>query len=284
MAMITREGSFNISMQGRGMEVTDISRIILLGPGETKKINIILDTEPRAMIINTLFAKNIPGEINLTINEIKKSKTKIAETDGEEVLELAPKLLLPGETVIDNEDPGFSQGITGTISPLKKILGIQNNRGEAYQQIRQWDRPGYWQPVVNSFYYGRYILSSVYTSGSTGDLSVTWTTAIDEPGYYDIYCYIGKARERSISVRTGSGAPPPPPQERRRQDLYKDIHYKIYHNEGIEEVTVDFENAEAGWNNMGRYYLSSDSAKVELTNQSTGRLVIGDAIKWVKVR
>jgi len=35
---------------------------------------------------------------------------------------------------------------------------------------------------------------------------------------------------------------------------------------------------------MGRYYLSSDSAKVELTNQSTGRLVIGDAIKWVKVR
>lgn len=284
MEIISREGTFNISMQGRGMEVTDISRIVLLGPGETKKINIILDTEPRAMIINTLFAKNIPGEINLTINEIKKSKTKIVETDGEEVLESAPKLLLPGETVIDNEDPGFSTGITGTVSPLKKILGIQNNRGEVYQQIRQWDRPGYWQPVVNSYYHGRYTLSSVYTSGSTGDLSVTWTTAIDEPGYYDIYCYIGKASNRAISVRTGSGAPPPPPQNRRRQDLYKDIHYKIYHNEGIEEVTVDFENAEAGWNNMGRYYLSSDSAKVELTNQSTGRLVIGDAIKWVQVR
>jgi hypothetical protein len=33
---------------------------------------------------------------------------------------------------------------------------------------------------------------------------------------------------------------------------------------------------------LGRYYLSSDSAKVELTNQSSGRMVIGDAIRWVK--
>jgi hypothetical protein len=271
-------------MQGRGMEVTDISRIVLLGPCETKKINIILDTEPRSMIINTLLAKNIPGEINLTINEIKRSKTKIAETDGEELLESMPQLLYPGEIVVDNEDPGFSTGITGTVSPLKKILGIKNNRGEVYQQVRRYDRPGYWQPVVLSDYYGKYILSSVYTSGGTGDRSVTWTAAIDEPGYYDIYCYIGKARERNIRVRTGSGAPPPPQEERRREDLYKDMHYNIYHSEGIEEVTVDFENAEAGWNNMGRYYLSSDSAKVELTNQSSGRLVIGDAIKWVKVR
>ena len=60
------------------------------------------------------------------------------------------------------------------------------------------------------------------------------------------------------------------------------MHYKIYHDEGVEEITVDFENAEAGWNNLGRYYISSDSAKVELTNQSAGRMVIGDAIRWVK--
>jgi hypothetical protein len=35
---------------------------------------------------------------------------------------------------------------------------------------------------------------------------------------------------------------------------------------------------------MGRYYLTPDSAKVELTNQSGGRLVIGDAIKWVRAK
>ncbi len=284
MAIIAREGTFNISTQGRGMETNDISRIVLLGPGETKKITIVLDTEPRSMMINTLFAKNIPGEINLSINEIKRSKTRIEESAGEELMDSPPQLSVPGELIVDNEDPGFSTGMKRTISPLKKILGIENNRGEVYQQVRVYDRPGYWQPVVNSDYYGKYVLSAVYTGNSTGDLSVTWTTPVDEPGYYDIYCYIGKIRERRITVRSGANAPPPPQAERRREDFYKDIHYKIYYNEGLEEVTVDYENAEGGWYNMGRYYISSDSARVELTNQSSGRLVIGDAIKWVKVR
>ncbi len=69
----------------------------------------------------------------------------------------------------------------------------------------------------------------------------------------------------------------------RQESPYKDMHYKIYHDEGVEEITVDFENAEGGWNKLGQYYLSPDSAKVELTNQSAGRVVLGDAIKWVKI-
>ena len=48
------------------------------------------------------------------------------------------------------------------------------------------------------------------------------------------------------------------------------------------KITIDFENAEPGWNNLGRYYLTADSAKVELTNKSSGRIVLGDAIRWVK--
>ena len=82
---------------------------------------------------------------------------------------------------------------------------------------------------------------------------------------------------------------PPPPgggtpgSGMRRETPYKDMHYKIYHDEGVEEITVDFENADGGWNNLGRYQLSSDTAKVELTNQSSGRIVLGDAIRWVRV-
>jgi len=275
---------YNITSQGRGMETNDISRIVFLGPGETKKITTILDTEPRAMLVNTLFAKNIPGEINLPIDEIKRSRTRYEESAGEELMNTSPQLSVPGEFIVDNEEDGFNTGIQRTVGLLKKILGIKNNRGDVYQQVRVWDRPGYWQPVVNSDYYGKYVLSAVYTGSSTGDMSVTWTTPVHEPGYYDIYCYIGKARERRITVRSGSNAPPPPQEERRRNNFYEDIHYKVYHSEGIDELTVDYENADGGWHNMGRYYISSDTARVELTNKSSGRLVIGDAVKWVKVR
>jgi hypothetical protein len=275
-------GAYSYSSQGRGMDVTDISKIVLLGPGEAKKIRIILDTEPRALLINTLFAKNIPGEINIPVDEIKKSKNKNGDSDGEELMESLPSLLFPGEFVVDNEDAGFYGGIRQTQSPLKKILKIKGNKGDIYQQVRRYDRPNYWQPVVLSEYYGKYILSSVYTAGGTGDKSVSWMTPVDKAGYYDIYCYIGKKSER-VTITSGGNAPPPPGDESRQESLSKDVHYKIYHDEGVEEITVDFENAEAGWNNMGRYYISSDSAKVELTNQSAGRIVLGDAIKWVRV-
>jgi len=79
------------------------------------------------------------------------------------------------------------------------------------------------------------------------------------------------------------GTTPSPEREEGRENVYKDLHFKIYHDEGMEEITLDFDNSEPGWNMLGRYYISSDSAKVELSNKSTGRMVIGDAVKWVKV-
>jgi len=269
-------GSFTISMQGRGMEAGDISKVIILEPNVAKKIGITLDAQPRALLINTLCAKNIPGEINLPINDIIKSKDKISDFTGEEELSSLPLSDDPSEKIVDNEDPGFDKGQQASQSPLKRLLGIKRRGGTTYQQIRMYNIPDFWQPVVQSSYYGKYILSSVYTRSGTGDKSVTWATTIDEPGYYDIYCFIGK---------TGtSGAPPPPGAEPQGESPYQDMHYKIFHDEGMEEITVDYGNAEAGWNNLGRYYLSPDTAKVVLTNQSAGRIVIGDAIKWEKVK
>lgn len=280
----------SISMQGRGMETDDISKIVVLEPGEAKEIRIILDAQPRAILINTLFSRNIPGEITIPINEIKKFRTGIPSEEGEILLPETPDFKMKGELIVDNEDPGFDPGITVSPSPLKKLLRVRSRNRSEYSEINMFRAPETWQKAVQSAYYGRYILSAVYTRGGTGDRAVTWSVNIDEPGYYDIFCYIGKTGER-ITVRRGSrpgGAGPPPPSSEipgRGQggdSPYKDMHYKIHHNEGMDEITVDFENAEPGWLNLGRYYLDSGTAKVQLTNQSEGRTVLGDAIRWVK--
>jgi len=283
-------GPMSISVQGRGMEAADISRIVVMEPGEAKKIKVILDAEPRALIINTIFARNLPGEINLPLTEIKNSRKRSAESEGEERLASFPQFTYPGELIVDNEDPGFDPGIMPSPSPLRKILRVKTRRNTEYEGINMYRSPETWQKTVQSFYYGKYILSSVYTRKGTGDRSVKWSIKIDEPGYYDIYCYVGKLGNR-MTVRTGAqrgGAPEGPPgpggpMGGPQESPYKDMHYKISHDEGVEEITVDFENAEAGWNNLGRYYLSTDSGKVELTNQSSGKIVLGDAIRWVKV-
>jgi len=324
-------GRFAISMQGRGMEAADIAKIVLIGQHEAKKIGIILDAQPRAMMVNTLFAKNIPGEITLPINEIIKEKNTLKEFSGEEILESIPPFEDPSDIIVDNEDSGFSISKQGKASPLKRLLGVKNQDGKTYLQISMMYIPEYWQSVVQTLYYGQYIRSSVYTRGGTGDKTVTWTTTIKEPGNYNIYTYVGKSTDRMMGGMRGMGAmgggrggpgaagaaggprgaggaggprgaggaggpggpggpggqggvvvaggPNGGPQG---ENLYKDMHYKIYHDEGIEEVILDYETAEGGWNNLGSFYLSPDTVKVVLTNQTQGRIVIGDAIKWVK--
>lgn len=269
----------SLSQKGRGMDAEDISRIIFLAPREAKRIGIVLDAEPRTMMINTLVAKNIPGDIEFPFTEILKSKGESKEFSGEETLLSMPLFSDPSEIIVDNEDPGFISSKQNTTSPLKKFLRVKNRNGNTYMKISNWNTPEYWQPVVLTSYYGKYIRSAIYTRSGSGDKSVTWMTPITGKGYYDIYCYIGKTIDR-MQVKGGDQDEGDENSERNNQ--IKDLHFKVYHDEGVDDISIDYMQADGGWNNLGRYYLSKDSAKVVLTNKSAGRIVIGDAIKWVK--
>jgi hypothetical protein len=274
---------FLMDIRSRGMDADDITKIVFLGPNEAKKIGIVLDAEPREMMINTLFAKNIPGEINMPVNEIIKAKGDTKEFSGEETLEFIPQYSDPSEIIIDNEDEGFISSKQNTSSPLKKLLGISNEKGKTYMKISMWNTPDYWQSVVLTTYWGKYIRSAVYTRAGTGDKKISWTTIIKEPGYYDIFSYVGKTSDRmTVKNSAATGGSGDSNEDKEKDDTYKDMHYKIYHDHGADDVTLDYNNAEGGWNNLGRFWLSADTAKVELTNKSSGRIVIGDAIKWVR--
>lgn len=278
-------GSGQPFMQGRGMDATDIEKIVLLGPGETKLISLLTDRQPRAVLINTLFSKNIPGEINMPVADIIRTRRNQNNTTPDEKIVPSTETADAGELIVDNEDPGFSSGADIIEAPLKRLFGITNRRSKTYMQVGQWNIPEYWQPVVQSTYYGKYVRSAVYKRAGSGDRPLTWAAKITEPGYYDIFCYIGKNTERR-RLKTDREGGPGGTETRggeQEENRYKDFHFKIYHDDGVEEITVDYENAEAEWNNIGRFYLSKDTAKVELSDQSSGRLVIGDAVKWVKV-
>jgi hypothetical protein len=266
------------------METSDISRIVYMAPREARRIGILLDYQPRSMLINTLFSKNVPGEINMPISEIFKPHSGSTRPfEGDEHLPSLQLINDPAELIVDNEDPGFDSGNKTDQSPLKKLLHITRSESRTYEPIRYYWVPELWQPTVQSTYYGKYILSAVFTRpANTAERTVTWSTPIQKPGFYDIYTYIGKTTDNVTIRRGGPEGAPPPPGGRSEDSPYKDMHYKIYHDQGVEEITIDYDNAEGGWNNLGRYYLSGDTAKVELTNQSQGRVVIGDAVKWVR--
>ena len=270
----------SIELRGRGMDADDISKIVFLGPHEAKKIGIVLDDEPRAIMINTLFAKNLPGEITLPFDDVIKARGDTKEFSGEEVLSSIPSYSDPSEIIVDNEDQGFIYARQNISSPLKKLLGVKNRNVTTYLKIANWNTPEYWQQVILTDYYGKYVRSALYTRSGTGDKFISWKTSIKEPGYYDIYCYVDKTPKRS-KVRSENGSENSNGEESGNDNQYKDMHYKVFHDEGVDDISIDYEHAEGGWNNLGRFYLSHDSAKVVLTNKSGGRIVIGDAVKWV---
>ena len=317
--------STRFSSQGRGMEAADLSRIVYLGPNQTKKVGIVLDAIPRAMMINTLFSKNVPGQITLPIDNILKPKDQEKEFTGEEVLTDYIPVADTSEIIVDNEDKGFSISMQNTANRLKRLLGIQNKNANTYQQLSMMKIPSFWQPVVQSVYFGKYVRSALYTKGGTGDKTVTWKSYVKEPGYYDIYCYIGKSVDRMMitggggfgggggpggpggpggggrqggGTRQGGGRPGGDPGitggvigelegnqprgQRGQGAPYKEFHFHVYYDGGSEDIAFDYETAEGGWNKLGTYYLKSDTAKVVLSNMSGGRIVIADAVKWVK--
>lgn len=271
---IRADGQF-ISMQGRGMETGDISRIVFLSPLEAKRISLITDVEPRELLINTLFSSNLPGELILPVGEVRRTKgLPLTTADREEIAKM-PVFDDASEIIVDNEDRGFDPGPPLTVSPLRRLLGVKNGQKEEYKQVSLLDLPSNWQPVINSSFYGKYVRSAVYTRAGTGDRSVKWTGGMKGPGFYEVYCYTGKTSDRMV-VRYGGRS------SDQGSGPYRDHHYRISHDQGMEEITLDHEVLEEGWNLLGRYYISSDSATVELSNKSEGRLVTGDAVKWVK--
>ncbi len=52
-----------------------------------------------------------------------------------------------------------------------------------------------------------------------------------------------------------------------------------------EEQQIEFDGAAAedGWNDLGEFQLPAGETRLEVTNASSGRVVIADAIRWRRV-
>ncbi|MFC2096996.1 hypothetical protein ACFLSI_01550 [Bacteroidota bacterium] len=255
-----------------GAASQEIETIILMEANQTKEIGIVLDEKPRSMSINTMISKNIPNNISFPFEKVELNPQAIAY-EGERIIEDYKGTQSPDEIIVDNEDSGFEVHNTVTENFLKKLLNITPDEGEKYPAIFTWRPPVEWQATTNSNFYGKYIRSGHYVKSGAGENFVSWEANITKAGNYDIYTYINPMAGRMRMGRGRDGG------NEKNNDQY---HYKIYHDDGEEEAILEIGSAEAGWNFLGSFYLSPDKAKVELTNESTGSVVIADAIKWQK--
>jgi len=230
-----------------------------------KEFGLLLDGQPRMVNIETQVAENLPQSLGHTFESYELNR-RAEPFEGERLLAAFPNPE-PTAIIVDNEDTGFSISQEDRRSPLKKLLRIKSKSRDRYTGINFWRPPTYWQGITHAEFNGDRVKSAMYTRNGDGSKRAVWTTPLPGAGDYDVWAYY-------TSVR--------PPWRRRRDSDKGRYHYYIHHEEGIDETLLDVGSAEEGWNFLGTFYISSDSARVELSNESATRMIVADAVKWIR--
>ena len=258
-----------------GGEDNTVNELIYLEPNQTKEVNYLLDADPRMISINTMTSQNIPQVLTDGFRDIEEDlKAKVVE--GERILDDPVKIALPNEIIVDNEDPGFTFTSQEDKSLLQKWLLSKGESTRKYSGYNNWHPPSNWTLTTNSDFFGRYIRSGYYIKSGDGSLKAQWNIPVKESGYYDVYYHMYKNRDFR------RGGPPGGPGGGRR-DQNGEYNFIIHHDDGAEDVTLEFSSADEGWNHLGSYYFSPDTALIELSNKSELRTINADAVKLVKL-
>ena len=251
----------------------DYERMVIVPAKSKKDIGVILDDPPGEMAIETYISINVPSVITKRFGE-QELKENTRPFDGEKliVLDSEPVISLD-EYIVDNESAGFAVETSPEENRFRKLLlslfGQDEDDKELYKGLRFWSPPKSWTATTDNRFYGRFIHSAFYKATGNGSGKVSWTADLDRQGLYDIYCYYPGIEE-------------PHWMRRNREKTDKgEKTFLVYHDDGVDEVMLNLNTAEDGWNYLGTYHFSSGINKVELIDKGTGSIVIADAVKWI---
>lgn len=259
----------------RGQGRTDYTEMLLIPAKTTKEVGIIIDQPPAEMTVETYASRNIPSVLRIPFREqkLRRNEQPLAGIVIKPIDE--GTLDKMSEYLVDNEDEGF-----GLLSQVREnwfrrtLLGVFNtdDERERYRRVYFWDPPDNWVLTTNQDFYGEFVHSGYCKKGGDGQNSVAWAVELDEAGDYDIYYYYEGTTQGPRLFRGRRG---------RSQDEGKK-HFLVYHDDGMEDLPLDLNGAEEGWNYLGTYRLSAGKNRIELTDENETDFVTADAVKWVK--
>lgn len=228
-----------------------------------REVGMLFTSEPKKLNIFTGISENLPNTISYDLSGFDELKRN-GNLDGVIEIPFFDTDIKENEYVVDNEDEGFQIVQQMEESYLKSLINNNSDKNYKYSGIHVWSPPNEWRLVLESGFYGQYVRSGYYTASGDGSRLARWIPELPQSGYYDVYCHAAK-----VNIYWG------------RNNRKSDYNYIIFHDDGVDDVTLSDEELNAGWNYIGTYYISPDNAKVELTNKSVGKMIFADAIKWV---
>ncbi len=260
---------------GGGMSVS-YENVYLIGQKKCAYLGIILDYAPRMMVVNSYLSENIPSENKFFLADFKDAPAGFAAFNGEKVLkDDAVRFEEADEIIVDNEDAGFSIEAGVKQNTLKEYLNRSSDEGVGkYKDFNMFRPASRWTLVLNSDGFGKYAKSFVYKEGGRGSTNVKFTATIPKSGTYEVYAMIPSER-----LVRGFGPPGSRDNSNREKATFS---YTVTSDDGIETVEVPTDSRESDWQFVGEYYFSKGKASVELSDKTSNRIVVADAVKWIR--
>jgi hypothetical protein len=148
--------------------------------------------------------------------------------------------------VVDDLDPGF------------KIIQLDERKYFRPKGARQS-----WLLTNTADGYGKYKYTIREKRRTSNQTPVQWSAAISKTGMYDVQVYVYKSRYRRVAPI---------------------FSYIIFQSGTSIPVSLDWKNAPAGWNSIGRYFFTNgDTATVQLSDKGDG-WIIADAVRFVPTK
>jgi len=244
----------------------DVSRKVFMPSKSSREIGFLFSSEPKRMSIVTHVSKNLPNNLVFDLSNFSETKN-VSRLDDVREIPFLSSLQNKDEITVDNEDKGFSFQQAQNQAYLKSLVSKNKQTRYKYSRLRSWNPDKEWKAVLRSEFFGESVHSSYYTRAGAGERKAVWKAVLPESASYEVYFYMNK-----------------PTFGWRRSNKMPDYNIIVYHDGGEEKINQSSEGVDNGWLYLGTFQISTDTAKVELTNKSNGDMIFADAVKWIKVK
>ena len=271
------DGVVNVEINFGGWQSTfydpRAKRKVPIKAHETKKLVSVWEEAPRNINVNTLISANLPGSINLPVNNIIRERNRPIDEEGDFVVANAT-YEIPGELIVDNEDSTlFLLSAPEVVGLLPQWLDRVDDNSFRYSGVSNWRPPLQWTLTTNDKYYGTHVRSAYVIKSGSGHQTATWKIPVSVAGQYDLYYWVYKPDE----LRRGRGR-----RGRGSEGGEAEYHFMIRYDGHEENAYINLQRSEEGWSELGTYFFNNDTAEVVLSNDTKLRTVTADAVKIVR--
>lgn len=249
---------------------------------ETVEIGMLSTAPPVELWLQPYLSLN-RQDVQLTLPRVDQE----AQVRAEPFLGSRPSDWRPAVTtdiVVDDLDPGFSvesdeeqNGVrlAGGLSsfflpPIDMDQGLPEANGFT-------GTPTEWSRQEASASWGKYRHTMAVVRSGAGDRRAVFAAELPRAGRWRLALHLPEP-----TTRQGGGSPAPNVQINVSTGLGRPGTYDLTLIAGGEERALEFDAAaaETGWNTLGEFDLPRGAARVVVSNETSGRVVIADAVRW----